>query len=105
MLNENLKLNKEQKKESFVETPCCIETMVQLAESLHDTDTDDTISKDKLVIDENQLIDYSLPVTDTGQDVETPVAGVAGDLLDSVVAEVDADGDELSSTPPCSQIL
>ena len=73
-------------------------------ESLHDTDTDDTISMDKLVIDENQLIDYSLPVTGTGQDIETAVACVVGDLLDTVVAEVDADGDELSSTPPCSQI-
>ena len=78
--------------------------MAQLDKSLHDTDTDDTISTDKLVIDENQAIDYSLPVTDTAQDIETAVAGVVGDLLDSVLAEVDADEDELSSTPPCSQI-
>ena len=75
--------------------------MAQLDGSLHGTDADDTISMDKLVIDENQVIDYSLPVTDTGQDIETAVAGVVGD---TVVAEVDAGGDELSSTPPCSQI-
>ena len=72
-------------------------------ESLHDTDTDDTICVDKLVIDDNQVLDYSLPVADTGQDIEA-VAGVVGDLLDNVVAEVEADGEELSSIPPCSQI-
>ena len=59
---------------------------------------------DKLVIDDNQVLDYSLPVADTGQDIEKAVAGVVGDLLDNVVAKVEADGEELSSTHPCSQI-
>ena len=104
MLNENVKLEKQKKKVSITETPSCIETMAQLDESLHDTDTDDTSCADKLVIDSNQVLDYSLPVADTGQDIEKAVAGVVGDLLDNVLAEVEEDGEELSSTPPCSQI-
>ena len=44
----------------------------------------------------------SLPVADTGQDIEKAVAGVVGDLLDNVLAEVEEDGEELSITPPCS---
>ena len=78
--------------------------MAQLNESLHDTDTDDTSCADKLVIDDNQVLDYSLPVTNTGQDIENVVTGVVGDLLDNVLAEVDEDGEQLSCTPPCSQI-
>ena len=104
MLNENVKLEKQKMKVSITETPSCIETMAQLDESLHDTDTDDTSCVDKLVIDDNQVLDYSLPVADTGQDIEKAVAGVVGDLLDNVLAEVEEDGEELSSTPPCSQI-
>ena len=78
--------------------------MAKLDESLHDTDTDDTICVDKLVIDDNEVLDYSLPVADTGQNIEKAVAGVVGDLLDSVVAEVEADGEKLSNIPPCLQI-
>ena len=78
--------------------------MAQLDESLHDTDTDDTSCVDKLVIDDNQVLDYSLPVADTGQDIEKAVAGVVGDLLHNVLAKVEEDGEELSSTPSCSQI-
>ena len=89
---------------SFAEIQSCIETMAKLDESLHDTDRDDTICVDRLVIDDNQVLDFSLPVVDTGQDIEKAVAGVVGNLLDNVVAEVEADGEELSSIPPCSQI-
>ena len=64
----------------------------------------DTSCVDKLVIDDNQVLDYSLPVADTGQDTEKAVAGVVGDLLDNVLVEVEEDGEELSSTPPCSQM-
>ena len=78
-LNENVKLEKQKKKVSIIETPSYIETMAQLDESLHDTDTDDTSCADKLVIDDNQVLDYSLPVADTGQDIEKAVAGVVGD--------------------------
>ena len=78
--------------------------MAQLNEALHDTDTDDTSCADKLVIDDNQVLDYSLPVTNTGQDIEKVVSDVVGDLLDNVLAEVEEDGEELSCTPPCSQI-
>ena len=104
MLNENVKLEQQKKPVSFAETQSCIETMAKLDDSLHDTDTDDTICVDKLVIDDNHVLDYSLPVADTGQDIEKAVAGVVDDLLDNVVAEVEADGEELNSTPPCSQI-
>ena len=103
-LNENVKFEQQKNKVSFAETRSCIETMVKLDESLHDKNTDDIICVDKLVIDDNQVLDYSLPVDDTGQDIEKAVAGVIGDLLDNVVAEVEADGEDLSSTPPCSQI-
>ena len=92
MLNENVKLEKQKMKVSITETPSCIETMAQLHESLHDTD--DTSCVDKLVIDDNQVLDYSLPVVDTGQDIEKAVAGVVGDLLDNVLAEVEEDGEE-----------
>ena len=104
MLNENVELEKQKEKVSIIETASCIETMAQLDESLHDTDTDNTSCVDKLVIDDNQVLDYSLPVTDTGQDIEKVVTGVVGDLLDNVLAEVEEDGEELSCTPPCSQI-
>ena len=103
-LNENVELEKQKEKLSIIETASYIETMAQLDESLHDTDTDDTSCVDKLVIDDNQVLDYSLPVTDTGQDIEKVVTGVVGDLLDNVLAEVEEDGEELSCTPPCSQI-
>ena len=103
-LNENVELEKQKEKVSIIETASCIETMAQLNESLHDTDTDDTSCADKLVIDDNQVLDYSLPVTDTGQDIEKVVTGVVGDLLDNVLAEVEEDREELSCTPPCSQI-
>ena len=103
-LNENVELEKQKEKVSIIETASCIETMAQLNESLHDTDTDDTSCADKLVIDDNQVLDYSLPFTDTGQDIEKVVTGVVGDLLDNVLAEVEEDGEELSCTPPCSQI-
>ena len=101
-LNENVELEKQKEKVSIIETASCIETKAQLHESLHDTD--DTSCADKLVIVDNQVLDYSLPVTDTGQDIEKVVTGVVGDLLDNVLAEVEEDGEELSCTPPCSQI-
>ena len=81
-------MEQQKNKVSFVETRSCIETMAKLDKSLHDTDTDDTICADRLVIDDNQVLDYSLPVADTGQDIEKAVAGVVGNLLDNVVAEV-----------------
>ena len=104
MLNENVELENQKEKVSIIETASCIETMAQLNEALHDTDTDDTSCADKLVIDDNQVLDYSLPVTDTGQDIEKVVTDVVGDLLDNVLAKVEEDGEELSCTPPCSQI-
>ena len=55
--------------------------MAQLDKSLNDAD--DTICMDKLVIDDNQVIDYSVPVRDTGQDIENAAAGVVGDLLET----------------------
>lgn len=103
-LNENVELEKQKKKVSIIETASSIETMAQLDESLHDIDTDDTSCVETLVIDDNQVLDYSLPVGDTGQDIEKVVAGVVGDLLDNVLAEIEAGGEELSCTPPCSQI-
>ena len=103
-LNENVELEKQKEKVSIIETASCIEAMAQLNEALHDTDTDDTSCADKLVIDDNQVLDHSLPVTDTGQDIEKVVTGVVGDFLDNVLAEVEEDGEELSYTPPCSQI-
>ena len=90
-LNENVELEKQKEKVSIIETASCIETMAQLDESLHDTDTDDTSCADKLVIDDNQVLDYSLPVTDTGQEIEKVVTGVVGDLLDNVLAKVEED--------------
>ena len=55
-LNENVELKKQKEKVSIIETASCIETMAQLDESLHDTDTDDTSCADILVIDDKFLI-------------------------------------------------
>ena len=40
----------------------------------------------------------SLPVTDTGQDIEKVVTGVVGDLLDNFLAEVEEDGEDSQDT-------
>ena len=70
--------------------------MAQLDETL-----DDTVSVKNLVIDESMTASQNkAPVTDTRQD--DPVLSVINDLVDNVVSEVD--GDELSITPPCSQM-
>ena len=59
------------------------------------------MSVENLVIDENLTISPNkVLVTDTGQD--DPVVSVVNDLVDDVVSEVD--GNELNSTPPCSQM-
>ena len=70
--------------------------MAQLDETL-----DDTVSVENLVIDESMTASQNKAlVTDTRQD--DPVLSVVNDLVDNVVSEVD--GDELSSTLPCSQM-
>ena len=87
---DDTKMEKEQiaKTVSFAQTPSCIDTMAQL---------DDT-----LVIDESAS-ENAPPVTDTGQSEMTVVKGVLNELIDKVVDNQDcqADGDALSSTPPC----
>ena len=61
---------------------------------------------DTLLIDESDS-ENAPPVTDTGQSEMTVVKGVLNELVDKVVDNQDcqADGDELSSTPLCSQML
>ena len=90
---DDTKMEKEQiaKTVSFAQTPSCIDTMTQL---------DDT-----LLIDESDS-ENAPPVTDTGQSEMTVVKGVLNELVDKVVDSQDcqADDDDLSSTPPCSQM-
>ena len=91
---EDTKMEKEKiaKTVSFADTQSCIDTMAQL---------DDT-----LLIDESDS-ENAPSVTDTGQSEMTVVKGVLNELVDKVVDNQDfqADGDGLSSTPPCSQML
>ena len=76
---------------SFAQTLSCIDTMAQL---------DDT-----LLIDESDS-ENAPPVTDTGQSEMTVVKGVLKELVDKVADSqyCQADDDDLSSTPPCSQM-
>ena len=90
---DDTKMEKEQiaKTVSFAQTPGCIDTMAQL--------------DDMLLIDESHS-ENAPPVTDTGQSEMNVVKGVLNELVDKVVDSQDcqADDDDLSSTPPCSQM-
>ena len=58
-----------------------------------------------LLIDESHS-ENAPPVTDTGQSEMSVVEGVLNELVDKIVDSQDcqADDDDLSSIPPCSQM-
>ena len=78
---------------TFSDNPTCIDTMVQLHQTL-----DDTVSVNELVIDESKK-----EVTDTGKEDDT-VTEIINDIVDTVVTNLDCSSEELTSTPPCSQM-
>ena len=75
------------------DNPTCIDMMVQLHQML-----DDTVSVNELVIDESKK-----EVTDTGKEDDT-VTEIINDIVDTVVTNLDCSSEELTSTPPCSQM-
>ena len=78
---------------TFSDNPTCIDTMVQLHQTL-----DDTVSVNELVIDKSKK-----EVTDTGKEDDT-VTEIINDIVDTVVTNLDCSSEELTSTPPCFQM-
>ena len=78
---------------TFSDNPTCIDTMVQLHQML-----DDTVSVNELVIDKSKK-----EVTDTGKEDDT-VTEIINDVVDMVITNLDCSSEELTCTPPCSQM-
>ena len=78
---------------TFSDNPTCIDMMVQLHQML-----DDTVSVNEIVIDESKK-----EVTDTGKEDDT-FTEIINDIMDMVVTNLNCSNEELTSTPPCSQM-